>query len=265
MQQRQRVGHHARGKHLFCGDLAALLRIRIERAIEPVLHGDGGQVGGRAAPLVNETGSSHRVHRRKHHARACVQSGLVVIELQRNGAAAELGQLLDTEDQHAAVLTGHQCMARQVHGRGTAGTGVFDVVDRDALETEVADDDLTKDHASEHVGAIDGVDVAQIGPSVFQCAKDGLLCQFRGLHANMAAKRRHGHAVNVCGCAHLNRPSFAASRQTGIPTPGPGWLRTANPRQGLLRARTLRTPAAVPASQRNPVHRRQRRSWDSGG
>ena len=115
----------------------------------------------------------------------------MIIALQRDGAATELRQLFDAEHQHGVVLVGQHRVACQVHAGGAAGAGVLDVVDRDAVEPEIANDHLSEDHAAEHVGAVDRLNVARLHAGVVHRGKDGALSQFGSKHTGVAAERRH--------------------------------------------------------------------------
>ena len=106
-------------------------------------------------------------------------------------------KLFDAEDEHGVVLLRQQGMARQVHAGGAAGAGVLDVVDRDAAHAQVADDQLAQDHAAEHVGAIDRLDLVEGRAGVFDGAQDGLLRQFGGVYPGVAAEGGHRAARNI--------------------------------------------------------------------
>ncbi|MNF73187.1 hypothetical protein D3C84_551820 [compost metagenome] len=194
LQQGQRVGDHPRAEHLFQGHLAALLGVLVERAVTAILHRHPGQVRRDGAALMQEAGGAHGIDRRQDHASLGEQVGLLVIALHRDGAAAELGQLLDAEHQHPLVLPGEQRMACQVHGGGAAGAGVLDVVDRDAGKAQVADYHLPEDHAAEDVGAVNRLDILQLQAGVGHGVDDRLLGQFRRHHTLVAAEAGHGPA-----------------------------------------------------------------------
>ena len=135
LQQRQRVGDHARGQHLFDRRLGALLRVLVERAV------DGGSSPrprpGRPASRRARAGSACRAsHRRRaapcrpwRRARSCGRCAAA------GSCRRRARQLLDAEHQHGVVLLGEQRVARQVHAGGAAGAGVLDVVDRDAARS----------------------------------------------------------------------------------------------------------------------------------
>ncbi|MNL53026.1 hypothetical protein D3C87_1762420 [compost metagenome] len=134
----------------------------------------------------------------------------MVIALQRDGAAAERGQLLDAEDQHRVVLPGQQRVPCQVHAGGAAGAGVLDVVDRDALEPQIAHDQLAEDHAAQDVGAVDRLDAAGRHVGIGQRLQDCLLRQLRRQHGGVPAERRHRAAMDV-DVLHLAYLSFSRS------------------------------------------------------
>ncbi|MCY1248051.1 hypothetical protein D9M72_614380 [compost metagenome] len=81
-----------------------------------------------------------------------------------------------------------------MHGGGATGAGVLDVVDGDAGQAEVTQDHLAEDHAAEHIGAVDGLDVFQFETGVRHSLEDRLLGQFRRHHTLVAAEAGHGAA-----------------------------------------------------------------------
>ncbi|MCY1272313.1 hypothetical protein D9M70_208890 [compost metagenome] len=173
-----------------------------------ILHRDAGQVRRAGTALVDEARGAHGVDRRQDHAGPGEEVGLLVVALHGDGAAAELGQLLDAEHQHPLVLTGQQCVARQVHGGGAAGAGVLDVVDRDARKAQVTQDHLAEDHAAQHVGAVDRLDILERHARIGHGFDDRLLGQFRRHHTLVTAEAGHG-AAHYMHLAH-----WRASRES---------------------------------------------------
>ncbi|MNO71610.1 hypothetical protein D3C76_625280 [compost metagenome] len=160
-----------------------------------VFYRDGRKVCRTGAAFVDKARGAHGIHRRQDHAGGGVQVGHAVIALHGDGATAQRRQLLDAEHQHPFVLPGLQGMAGQVHGGGTTGAGVFDVVDGNALEAQVAQNDLAENHPAQHIGAINRLDIGQCQAGVGHGVEDCALCKFRRPHTGMAAEGCHG-------CAH---------------------------------------------------------------
>ncbi|MNR19321.1 hypothetical protein D3C85_1361080 [compost metagenome] len=111
--------------------------------------------------------------------------------MHRDHAAAQRGQLLDAEHQHAFVLAGQQGMTRQMHRRGAAGAGVFNVVDRNAFEAQIAQDHLAKDHPAQYVGTVHGLNIRQLQTGVGHRIENRPLRQFRCHHARVTAEDGH--------------------------------------------------------------------------
>ena len=128
--------------------------------------------------------------------------------------------LLGADRQRHVRGSGLQALHGEVE-RGTArGAGVLDVVDRDTLDTDLAEDHLARDRdlplqqAVGHAGVVGDANLRRGAAGIRQCANQCFAGEILETALGMAAEHRHGDAGNV-DLTHCNSWRLAVDRGAG--------------------------------------------------
>ena len=225
-RQRDRVGDRRRREHLVDRERLAELRKRVVHRVLVILGAHGGDLPLRRAvvphvPAAHGGVDGHELAVRavgfrawrRHDALAHPDQRLVVLLGARHvPAALENREGLDlVRDVHLFAADRQrdigsarlQALHREIEARTARGAGVLDVVDRNSLDADLAEDDLARDRdlalqrAVRHARVVGDADVARLASGVLQRALERLAREVVDRALRMAPEYRHRNAGNV--------------------------------------------------------------------
>ncbi len=207
LQQRERIGDHARGEHLLHGHFLAHLRVGIERAVLAVLDRDARHVLQAHAVIVHVALRSHGIERR--HRQPQPHFPIVLVERQR--AAAELGQLLDPDHEHDVV--GARCDRHHAlrHGRRARRARVLDIDDGQSREPEPAHDALPHHRAAARGAGIDRLDAPRVDAGVLDRRLHRRPAEIGDVRVGIFPERDHADPDDRYALHRVDLPEHEAS------------------------------------------------------
>ncbi len=209
----ERLGYHRRGEYLFDGDLVVGLAIgeRIERAVVPVLGGDGREVFRPGTAFVH---APHRpqseVGRRQDHAVDTVAADAAAPA----AGAHHVGHLVEAESHRDLTAAARHRVRRFAEGDEAGGGGILDMRDGQAGEAELLHDADAAHRRAFDVADPRFTDVRQYDAGVAHRGETGFARQLEQRAIAVIAEAHHADADHG-DVVELHDPDLSPAAASG--------------------------------------------------